>query len=112
MHCNYCKNYMESLKRINHKKDEDSPKTVKRLCGIKKLWVEGSQDPCDSFIQCESFWCHRLRQQMFIKACINKRKIGTKTCKKCSQFLEVIEAVRMGTVKVSPKNKLNLRGAK
>lgn len=96
MYCRYCECYVKSTRRIETK-EESKRAPARRLCDIKKEWVEPDREMCDDMQASNSFWCDKLNQCQDIDSCRNRvaKKISRHCRPNCSQYQELTDVIRM-----------------
>lgn len=112
--CRYCKSFVDATKRIAPKgSDGETSKyaPMRRLCEATKQWKEESDEKeniCPSYVSCNSFWCDRLQQCMDVDSCMNKKaKKMSRHCKRCAQYYDVVETVKLRRRTQKPPETVN-----
>jgi hypothetical protein len=89
---------------------------MRRLCEATGAWkteTDEKSDICPKFVSCNSFWCDRLQQCMDVDSCMNKKaKKMSKHCKRCSQYYDVLETVKLRKRTQKPKESVEDEPAK
>ncbi len=92
--CRYCTEFVESKQR-NEPKGEDTPKG-RRVCAATKTWKSALDEMCEKYVTHTKFWCDKLQCDMDLDSCLNrvKKKLHKKCKKSCSQYHDILEAMR------------------